>query len=255
MTLTLRTDRPLVRAAARSTRYLHIAFAAPVVPSRADRRPLSVAFVLDRSGSMGGAKIRLARQAVDAAVRLLTPDDLFSIVVYDDRVDVLVAATQATAEARRLALDRLAAIDARGATDLHTGWLRGCEQVADSASPDTIARCILLSDGLANHGMTDREVLATRAAQLRSTHVVTSTLGVGADFDERLMKAMASSGGGNFYYVEQPQQIEDVLTSELGEALEVVARRARVDIDLPAGVEAELMHDFRAELDGRRLRI
>jgi Ca-activated chloride channel family protein len=183
MTLDLSTDRSLVRATARSTRYLHVSFAAPAVSSRADRRPLTVAFVLDRSGSMAGEKIRLARQAVDTAIRMLKPEDLFSVVVYDDRIDVLVSGTHATPEARRLAADRLAGIDARGSTDLCSGWLRGCEQVAEGVSSDRVARCLLLSDGLANVGTTDRDVLADRAAKLRNGYVVTSTLGVGAHFD------------------------------------------------------------------------
>ena len=255
MTLDLSTDRSLVRAAARSIRYLRVSFAAPVAPSRADRRPLTVAFVLDRSGSMGGEKIRLARQAVDTAVLMLKPEDLFSVVVYDDRVDVLVSSTHATSEARRLAADRLAAIDARGSTDLCSGWLRGCEQVAEGLSADRIARCLLISDGLANVGTTNPEELAGRAAKLRTGYVVTSTLGVGAHLDERLMASMARAGGGNYYYIEQARQIEDMLTSELGEALEVVARRAVVNLDLPEGVDAEFMHDFRAEAHGRRMRI
>jgi Ca-activated chloride channel family protein len=255
MTLNLQTDRLLVRAAARSTRYLHVSFRAPAAPARADRRPLTVAFVLDRSGSMAGDKIRLAKQAIDTAVRMLKPDDLFSIVVYDDRIDVLAPAARATPDARRAAADRLGGVDARGSTNLSTGWLRGCEQVAERASRDTIGRCLLLSDGLANQGITSREELADRAGQLRTAYVVTSTFGVGRDFDEPLMEAMAHAGGGNFYFIERAEQIEDLLTSELGEALEVVARRALVHLDLPPGAEAEVMHRFRSTQDGRRLRV
>ena len=148
MNLELRTDRSLVRAADRSTRYLHVAFTAPEAQARMAREPLKVAFVLDRSGSMSGEKIHLARQAVASAIRMLRPEDQFSIVVYDDRIDVVVEATQASAEARRMAVERLATIDARGSTDLCTGWLRGCEQVADAVTQSTIAKCLLLSDGL-----------------------------------------------------------------------------------------------------------
>ena len=100
MTLELQTDRSLVRAAGRSIRYLHVSFAAPDAPTRPERQPLSVAFVLDRSGSMHGDKIRLAREAIDVAIRMLTPLDTFSVVAYDDRVDIVTAATPATAPAR-----------------------------------------------------------------------------------------------------------------------------------------------------------
>ena len=104
-------------------------------------------------------------------------------------------------------------------------------------------------------GVTDPHVLAERAARLRDTYVVTSTFGVGAHFDERLMASLARAGGGNYYYIEDAGQIESMLTSELGEALEIVARRAVLNLDLPAGVEAEVMHEFRADIRGGRMRI
>ena len=71
MSLSLNTDRLLVRAAGGSTRYLHVSFHAPSAPARADRRPLTVAFVLDRSGSMSGQKLALAKRAIDAALNML----------------------------------------------------------------------------------------------------------------------------------------------------------------------------------------
>ena len=255
MSLSLSTDRLLVRAAGGSTRHLHVSFRAPSAPARADRRPITVAFVLDRSGSMSGQKLALAKRAIDAALNMLRPEDRFSVVTYDDRIDVLVPAMPASAEGRETARQRLDAIGARGSTDLSTGWLSGCEQIADVASDKTIARTLLLSDGLANRGITDHDELAARAADLRRAYVVTSTFGVGRDFDERLMAAMADAGGGNFYFIEQPEQIQDMLTSELGEALEVVARRVVIDLELPNGVEAELLHRFRSAQTGNRLRI
>ena len=252
---TLATDRLLIRAGARSTRYLHVSVRAPAAPPREGRLPLTVAFVLDRSGSMAGEKLRLAKQAVDAAVRMLRPQDRFAVVVYDDTVDTVLSTRAATADARLEAVERLARVQSGGATDLATGWLRGCEQIAEDASSSKTVRCLLLSDGHANRGITDRDELGDRAAQLRAAHVVTSTFGVGDGFDERLMTQMAHAGGGNAYFIEQAAQITDLLTSELGEALEVVARRAAVELDLPAGVEATVMHDLRWTRSGGTLRV
>lgn len=255
MSLRLNTDRRLIRATGGSSRYLHVAFRAPSAPARTDRRPLSVAFVLDRSGSMSGEKITLAKRAIDAALNMLRPDDRFSVVSYDDQIDVIVPAMPASEEGLETAKQRLAQIGARGATDLSTGWLTGCQQIADGASDRTITRTLLLSDGRANRGITHHEELATRAGDLRRAYVVTSTFGVGRDFDERLMAGMADAGGGNFYFIENPAQIQDMLTSELGEALEVVARRGVVHLELPEGVQAEVMHQFRSTQTGKRLQI
>src|SRR5688572_5302710 len=236
MILTLATDRHLIRTSARSTRYLHVSFRAPAASPRESRLPITVAFVLDRSGSMAGEKLLLAKRALDAALRMLHPQDRFAVVVYDDEVDVVVQTRRADADARLDAIERLARVQSGGATDLSTGWLRGCQQIAEHASSEAAVRCLLLSDGHANRGITDRDELADRAAQLRAAHVVTSTFGIGEGFDERLMTQMAHAGGGNAYFIEQAAQIADLLTSELGEALEIVARRAAVELDLPAGV-------------------
>jgi Ca-activated chloride channel family protein len=220
--------------------------------------PVNVAFVLDRSGSMAAEnKFDLARQAVEQSLRMLRPEDRFSLVVYDAEVDVIARSSHATPAAIRDALSALGHIGPRGSTDLCSGWMRGCEQVAEFVSGESISRVLLLTDGLANQGITSREALATHSSELRQRGVTTSTFGVGADFDERLLRDMAHEGGGNFYFLENAQQIADLITSELGEALEVVIPRAAIEISLPRGADAEVLNRFRSSRihDGNALRI
>jgi Ca-activated chloride channel family protein len=256
MTLSISTDRELIRAGARSNRYMLLGFTAPEAPQREDRRAINVAFVLDRSGSMAGEnKFHLARQAVEQSLRLLRSEDRFSLVVYDAHVDVLARSTRATPHAIRAALDALAAVGPRGATDLFSGWMRGCEQAAEFVDQEGVSRVLLLTDGLANHGTTDRDTIARHSSELRQRGVTTSTFGVGTDFDERLLRDIAHEGGGNFYYLEHPQQIPDLITSELGETLEVVIPRAAVEVDIPAGCDAEVLNRFRSTRTETSLRI
>ncbi|MDQ3949431.1 MAG: VWA domain-containing protein [Gemmatimonadota bacterium] len=245
--LTVHTDRALVPANAPSTRYLLVKINAPSAPARDRRAPVNVSLVLDRSGSMeDGRKFTLAREAVERALRMLRSDDCFSLVVYDHEVDVLAPSSLATAGAKTHALDALNAIEPRGSTDLGAGWLRGCEQVADHlVGEDSVSRCLLLTDGLANRGIQDRRELAVHAAELHRRGVSTSTFGVGADFDERLLRDMAHEGGGNSYFIEGAAQIPGMLTSELGEALEVTVRNAALEITLPRGADAEPVSRFR----------
>ena len=246
MRLSLRTDRRLLRAEARSTRYLLVSITAPAAPRRASRIPVNVGFVLDRSGSMDGErKFGLAREAVEQALRLLRPEDRFTLVVYDTEVDVLAPTAPATPEAKQLALSRLRAVGPRGSTDLHAGWTAAASQIGASLRDDVVTRVLLLTDGLANHGITEPRALLARAGELRRLGIATSTFGVGADFDERLLRDVAHDGGGNFYFIESPAQIADLLSSELGEALEVVVRDSVLHLGLPTGAEAEIANRFR----------
>ena len=118
-----------------TVRYLQVLISAPPQSpaAAAVRPPVSVALVLDRSGSMAGSKIEMARAAVDHAVRLLKPTDHLAVVCYDEEITTVLDRTLASTEAKTLASHRLADIDARGATNLYGGWTRG----SDLAKPDS----------------------------------------------------------------------------------------------------------------------
>lgn len=247
MTLSARADRRLVRAAGNSRRYVLLELTAPIKERTTERAPLNISFALDRSGSMGGAKIALAREAVLRALAGLDERDRFSVVAYDDHIDVVVESTPASAEAKRNAADRLRAIDARGSTNLADGWLRGAEQVALHQTDEALNRCLLLTDGLANVGLTEPDALATHATELRARGIVTTSFGVGADFDERLLQSLADAGGGHFYFIERAVQIPDFITSELGELLEVVARDVSLDVQLAPGFRLEALSPMAVE--------
>ncbi|MDP9265318.1 MAG: VWA domain-containing protein [Chloroflexota bacterium] len=255
MTLDLRTDRTLIRANGGSDRYLVAHFNAPGSDRPHARPPVNVALVIDRSGSMEGQKIDLAKKAVQMAVALLRPTDRFAIVAYDDRIEVVVGSTAATAEAKRQAGRALEKIDARGSTNLGEGWLRGCEQVAAQQDERYISRVLLLTDGLANQGIVEPEELRHHARALRSRGVRTTTIGLGEDFNEELLRSMSLAGGGNFYFVESAGQIADTMMSELQEALDIVARSVALVLRAPEGVLIEHLTEALVEREGASTRI
>jgi Ca-activated chloride channel family protein len=220
---------------------------------------VNVALVLDRSGSMDGRKIEMARTAVAHAIQLLNPRDRLAVVVYDDQVDVVLESKGASHEAKALANKRLVGVDARGSTDLSGGWSRGAAELQRTMGDDSAgaSRVLLLTDGLANQGVIDHDELARMAASFRARGIATSTFGLGADFDETLLSRLATEGGGHFYFIESPRQIPDFLASELGETLEIVAPSAEFVIAAGPDVHIALLNDFPidARADGLHVKL
>lgn len=226
--------------------------------ARPDRAPVDLAFALDRSGSMDGEKIRLVKEAVAVALDQLDDHDQISLVTFDSEVEVLQPlawATSGTKTVLRSALDR---VNARGTTYLSGGWLSGCQQLAMSppgAGVARIQRTLLLTDGLANRGITDPGQLTTHAAEIRSRGIATTAMGVGVDFDELLLSAMAEAGGGNFHYIGHPSELPAIFARELGELTSVVGLRPRLHLTMPLGVRAYLANAFPVSRVGKTLTI
>ena len=213
-------------------------------PDGASAVPLDLSIVLDRSGSMAGDKLARAREAAAFLVRRLRDGDRVSVVAYDDEVSTVAPPA---AGSQRAAIGRaIDAIDVGGSTNLSGGWLRGHELVAGGAHADgraTMHRVLLLTDGLANVGITDpaRLVALCRAAAQRG--VTTSTIGFGADYDEKLLRGMADAGGGNSYYIERPDQAPGVFEEEIEGLLTVAAQNVAVDIRPAEAVEIVAVHN------------
>ncbi|MCX7800626.1 MAG: VWA domain-containing protein [Fimbriimonadales bacterium] len=168
--------------------------------------PLRIALVIDRSGSMSGEKLEIAKQAALEMVRSLGAEDRVGVVVYDDTVDLL----QELAAPGKLVASKISRVQSGGCTNLHGGWLRGVHLLPNGG------HVVLLSDGLANAGLfTDAEGLANEAARARREHgVTTSTIGIGMDFDERLMARMADEGGGMHYFARTAASIRQAFENE-----------------------------------------
>jgi Ca-activated chloride channel family protein len=252
VTLTARTDRSLIRPHARSQRFVLVELTAPPAAQVRERRPVNLSFVIDRSGSMSGGKLELAKQAVLDAIDRLDPKDRFSVVMYDDEVQLVAESSPATATAKRDAAAAVRGIGPGGSTNLSGGWFAGSEQVALRLDDGAGNRCLLLTDGLANRGITNPDELTGHVTALRERGVSTTTFGVGNDFDEVLLQAMADAGGGHFYYIADGAQIRDHIASEVGETLEVTARDVAVEIVHPEGVRVEAISPQRVESRGSR---
>ena len=135
---------------------------------------------------------------------------------------------------------RLDAIDARGSTNLSEGWFRGAEQVASHLAADGVNRCLVLTDGLANKGLTDPASSRSTPPSFAPAACRRRRSASATDFDEALLQGMADAGGGHFYFVRDAATIRDHITSEVGETLEIVARDVELEVVAAedVGVEA-----------------
>ncbi|HSJ25982.1 MAG TPA: VWA domain-containing protein [Longimicrobiales bacterium] len=199
-------------------------------PPQSDRLPLNLSLVLDRSGSMYGDKLAAARRAAAQLVRRLSPADVVSVVAYDHEVQTV--APPATGDAQADLPKRIEAMEAGGSTNLSGGWLRGRELVMGNRLDRGVNRVILLTDGLANHGITDALPLMGLAAQGKADGITTTTVGFGQNYDERLLRGMADAGGGNAYYIETTDQASAIFADELQGLLELGAQNVAVEVEV-----------------------
>ena len=208
------------------------------------RPPLNLALVIDRSGSMSGIKLSYARKAARFLARELTSRDRLAIVTFDAEVKVVVPSTPVTDPQPFIAA--INTIHSGGCTALFDGWLAGATQVAEQLDPTQMNRVLLLSDGQANEGLTDQDQIATKVAGLTQLGISTSAFGLGADFDEDLMGAMAVAGDGTLAHIETPSQLADLYASELQGLATTLGRRVSIGLRGKHGAEVvDLLNDLK----------
>ena len=205
---------------------------APVVEGDIKRTPLAISLVIDRSGSMGGGKLEEAKRCALDLLNRLHDEDRVSLVVYDTLIDVLLEAMPVRL-AKTLMPMRLTEIEARGGTDLHAGWLKGAETLAPTAGNGVMSRVILLSDGQANHGLVEIVPICEQVRELASAGVTTTTVGIGTDFNEELMTAIANAGQGNSWYGQRVEDLAESFDAEMGFLSNLVLQDVRVKLETP----------------------
>ena len=199
------------------------------------RTPLNLAVVLDKSGSMTGAKLEKTKQAALQLVDRLTPNDVFSLVIFSDEARVLVPAQKV--EDKEALKEKIEGIEAGGSTALYAGVKTGSRQIQEYFSLKRINRVILLSDGLANVGPSSTHDLRHLGRELAESGISVTTIGVGDDYNEDLMAGLAEASDANYYYVQDTEKLPEIFAKELGELLTVAAREVRIEITCPDGVQ------------------
>lgn len=195
----------------------------------ASRAPLSIALVIDRSGSMSGDRLEAARACVRSFVRGMNDEDEIALIAYDQRVHVVLP-LMVVADARHVLTRVLSTLCPGGRTDLHAGWVQGARVLAPRTNHARICRVILLSDGQANHGKIGVDDVCVDVKSWAERGVSTSTVGIGLDFNEELMTAMAMAGGGHAMYGDHADQLAEPFESEIALLSQLAWRDVRLTL-------------------------
>jgi Ca-activated chloride channel family protein len=218
-------------------------------PMKHARLPLNLSLVIDRSGSMSGRPLHEAKRCAGMIIDSLAPTDTASLVVYDQTVDVLVASR--SVQDRDAFHQALRGVESGGQTALHAGWLRGAEQAAIGADGPAVSRVLLLSDGQANAGTTNVADIAAQCGKMAASGVSTSTYGLGQNFNEDLMVAMARAGQGNPYYGRSAEDLIDPFRQEFDLMSALCARELTLELAPAGGVRITVLNDYPTDAQGR----
>jgi len=251
VTLDVSVAKPTLLAGQKQKTYLKVGLTGFEMSSKAGRTPVNVSLVIDKSGSMGGQKIAKALEAAKFAVRRLGPRDVVSVVAYDSTVRVLVPATRLDdKEAVCRAIDRL---ESGGTTALFAGVSKGAAELRKFLDRNRVNRVVLLSDGLANVGPSSPSALGELGASLIKEGISVSTMGLGTDYNEDLLVALARRSDGNHIFIERPEDLAKIFNFEFDDVLSVVAQEVAIEVTLAEGIRPIRVLNREAEINGRQV--
>lgn len=210
---------------------------------RPDRRPLALALVLDVSGSMQGEqKLQHVVKATQYVLDRLTERDRAVVVAYDsDEYEVYVPEGRVDPSAAKRALAKLRP---GSGTHMERGLRLGLKHLAGLGVEGSVRRLLLLSDGRANEGVSDTDGLVRIAQGAREMEASVSTFGVGANYNEDLMAAIAEGAGGNYHVIDRGAELAEVFRKEFDELGSVVGSMATLEVKAPAGLKLAHVYGY-----------
>ncbi len=238
--MTTQLDRRYLPESGGGETYLQVDLIADADPAARRRVPVNAVLILDRSGSMTGAKIDRARDAARA-------------IEFSSDASVMVRSTPMTEATRAQALAAIDQLQAAGGTNMSAAFDLAAIELRQGRADGRIDKVFLASDGQANEGVSDRAGLLS-LAQSDFGRATLSTFGMGDDYDEDLMTAFASQSGGRSRYIASPEVLPGAFRDELSRASSAVARNVRLRIDGSSGASIDRVLGYQT-LEGGWVRL
>lgn len=230
-----------------TTNYLLIKMKTPPVHP-GQRHPLVIGLAIDKSWSMKGEKIDSTIEAACALVNWLTRNDYICVVAYSADVQIIQPLIQL--KDKLSVIDKIRNIKVATSTNLSGGWLQALKIIENSNIPNSYKRVILLTDGQATLGIKDPEQFVKIAQDHHARGISTTTIGFGADFNEASLREIAVAGGGNFYFVSNPEEASEIFFREFGEIGSLYGQAVELRLKFSPGVRLlEMFNDYPFSLD------
>ncbi len=197
------------------------------------RRPMSITLVLDTSGSMQGEPIRIEIASVKALAAAMQEGDRVSMVTWNTQNRVLLEGyvVQGPNDPRLLAAADT--LTAGGGTDLSGGLAAGYQLANRYYAKELLNRVVLISDGQANVGQTDENIIGQASHNQDSEGIYLVGVSVGDGINDTLMNVVTDRGRGAYVYLDSPAEASRMLTGRFDETMEVAARGVRLELTVP----------------------
>ena len=201
-----------------------------------ERKDANLVFVIDVSGSMDmDNRLGLVKRSLELLVEQLDGNDSVSIVVYGSSARVVLDPTPGSNKKAILrAINRL---KPEGATNAEAGIRLGYRMAMQAYDPDGINRVILCSDGVANVGNTEADVILEEIRGYVDEGVTMTTIGFGmSNYNDILMEQLADNGDGFYAYVDDMREAKRLFIDNLTGTLQTIAMDAKIQVDFNPAV-------------------